>query len=78
MRELSEYERKSLRKLGESIHQGKWSNDGLVQLVELVIDFLNPVPLLQYGKENGISYNGLKKQNKAITLLNQKYIIDNE
>ena len=78
MNQLSEYEQKSLQKLGESVHQGKWSNDGLVQLVELVFDFLNPTPLLQYGKENGISYNGLKKQNKAITLLNQKYIIDNE
>lgn len=78
MRQLSEYEQKALQKLGETVHQGKWSNDGLVQLVELAFDFLHPVPLLQYGKENGISYNGLKKQNKAVKILNNKYIIDND
>ena len=33
---------------------------------------------MQYGKENGISYNGLKKQNKAVKILNNKYIIDND
>ena len=77
MKQLSQYEQNSLNKLGEAIHSGKWSNDGMVQLIEPIIDYLNPVPLLKYGKDNSISYNGLKKQNKAVKILNQKYIIDN-
>ena len=51
MEQLSEYEQLALNKLGQSIHDGKWSNTGLVQL---------------------------KKQNKAVLLFNQKYIIDNQ
>lgn len=39
MPQLTEYEQKALNKLGESIQSGKWSNDGLVQLIELVGDF---------------------------------------
>lgn len=38
---LTDYERQSLHKLGESIHSGKWSNDGLVQLIELSGGYLN-------------------------------------
>ena len=78
MTKLSEYETLALSKLGESIHDGKWSNDGLVQLVELTIEYLNPIPLQEYADNNGISYNAAKKRNVAIKILNQKYVIDNE
>ena len=78
MNNLSEYEQLALNKLGQSIHDGKWSNDGMVQLIELVKEYLNPVPMQEYANTHGLTYNGLKKQNKAIILFNQKYIIDNE
>jgi len=78
MNKLSEYEQLALNKLGQSIHDGKWSNEGLVQLIELVKDYLNPITMLEYSKKHGISYNGLKKQNKAVKILNQKFIIDNQ
>lgn len=78
MLQLSEYEKNALRKLGESIHEGKWSNEGMVQLIELTADYLNPVPLLKYAAVTGMSYNGVKKRNIAKTIINQKYIIDNE
>ena len=78
MNQLTEYEQLSLNKLGESIQSGKWSNAGLVQLIELSVSYLNPVPMLDFAKQKGISYNGLKKQKKAVKILNQKYIIDNE
>jgi hypothetical protein len=78
MSQLSEYEIKSLRKLGESIHQGKWSNDGLVQCVELCFEYLNSILISAHQKQTGLSYNGIKKQNKAKKLLGRKYIFDND
>ena len=78
MTNLSKYERLALNKLGESIQNGKWSNDGLVQLIELSIEYLNPIPLQEYADNNGISYNAAKKRNVAIKILNQKYVIDND
>ena len=35
MTQLSDYERNSLNKLGQSIIDGKWTNVGMVQLIEL-------------------------------------------
>jgi len=78
MTKLSEYERLALNKLGESIQNGKWSNDGLVQLIELSIEYLNPISLQKYADNNEISYNAAKKRNVAIKILNQKYVIDND
>ena len=78
MTNLSKYERLALNKLGESIQNGKWSNDGLVQLIELSIEYLNPIPLQEYADNNGISYNAEKKRNVAIKILKQKYVIDND
>ena len=78
MTNLSKYERLALNKLGESIQNGKWSNDGLVQLIELSIEYLNPIPLQEYADNNEISYNAAKKRNVAIKILNQKYVIDND
>jgi len=64
MNEISEYEQFALNKLGQTIHEGKWSNDGLVQLIELIKEYLNPVPMQEYANKHGISYNGLKNKIK--------------
>lgn len=78
MRKLSEYEENSLNKLGGAIQSGKWSNDGLVQCVELCFDFLNPILISEYQKQTGLSYNGIKKRDVATKILGRKYIFDNE
>lgn len=78
MTQLTEYETKSLQKLGEAIHHGKWSNEGLVQLIELVGTFLNPKSIQQYADGKGKSYNGIKKTKPIRIILGHKYIIDNE
>jgi hypothetical protein len=78
MKKLSEYEQLALNKLGESIHDGKWSNEGLVQLIELSRGFLNLITLQEYADKNKISYNGAKKRNISIELFGQKYVIDND
>ena len=59
--QLTDYETQSLNKLGESIQSGKWSNEGLVQLIELIGDFLNLQAIPDYCKANQITYNGAKK-----------------
>ena len=78
MTQLSEYETLSIQKLEQSIFENKWSNEGLVQLIELVEDYLNPVPIQKYADNTGKSYNGIKKTKKITILLGHKFIIDNE
>lgn len=78
MNQISQYEQNSLNKLGKTIHSGKWSNAGLVQLVELALIYLNPITLQQYAKKEKITYNGALKRKLHIKILGIKYIIDNE
>jgi hypothetical protein len=78
MNKISEYESIALKKLGESIHQGKWSNDGLVQLIELAGDYLNLQTIPDYSKSRKISYNGVKKTRDIRTIKGIKFVIDND
>jgi len=77
MTQISEYEKLSLNKLGESIQRGKWSSDGLVQLIELAGDFLNLQTIPDYAKSNNLSYNGVKKSRTIRKIHNVKFVIDN-
>ena len=58
MNQLTQYERDSLNKLGQSIQLGKWSNTGLVQLIELAGMYLNIKTIPDYAKDQRITYNG--------------------
>ena len=75
--QLSEYEQKSINKLGESIHAGKWSNEGMVKLIELVGEYLNPLSIQEFADNRHISYQASRKH-KQIILFRQKFIIDND
>jgi len=75
--QLSEYEQKAINKLGESIHLGKWSNQGMVKLIELVSDYLNPLTIQEYADAHGISYQAARKHRQT-EILRQKRIIDND
>ena len=77
MNQLSEYEKLSLIKLEKSIYENKWSNDGLVQLIELIREYLQPIPIQKFADKTGKSYNGIKKTKKITILLGHKFIIDN-
>lgn len=80
MNKLSEYELLALNKLGQSIFDGKWSNDGLVELIKLCGNHLNLQTISDYAKENDMSYPGAQKDTKYrknIDLFNVKFIIDN-
>lgn len=78
MTQLTDYERLALNKLGESIHNGKWSNDGLVQLIILLGEYLNLQTIPNYCKDHNITYSGAKKFRKVTEIFKTKYIIDNE
>lgn len=78
MSELTQYERDSLNKLGQSIQEGKWSNAGLVQLIELAGMYLNIKTIPDYAKDQRITYNGAIKRIRPITIFNVKFIIDNQ
>lgn len=75
--ELSNYETNILNKLGTSIQEGKWSNDGLVQLIEVCGSFLNIKTIPRYAKENSLSYNGVKNHRTVKKIFNVKFVIDN-
>ena len=78
MNQLSEYQQNALNKLGESIQSGKWNNDGLVQLIEVVADFLNLQTIPDYAKSKNLSYNGVKKTREIREIKGVKFVIDNE
>jgi len=77
MNQLTQYERDSLNKLGQSIQSGKWSNTGLVQLIELTGMYLNIKTIPDYAKDQRITYNGAKNRQKTTEIFGVKFIIDN-
>lgn len=78
MNKLSEYESLSISKLGKSIVEGKWTNDGLVQLIELAGDYLNLQTIPDYAKARKLSYNGVKKTRVIRKIKGVKFVIDND
>jgi hypothetical protein len=76
--QISDYESNALNKFCESVQNDKWSNEGIVQLIELAGSFLNLKSIQDYADYVGKSYNGIKKTKKITVLFNNKYIIDND
>jgi hypothetical protein len=63
----------------EFTEAGRLSNSELVELLKLIQDYLNLRPLIEFGKENKISYPGLLKSKRfeVVEFLNKKWVIDN-
>lgn len=78
MTQLTEYEYKSLDKLGQSIQDGKWSNEALVQLIELAGDYLNIQTIPNAARSCNMSYNGVKKTKSVKQIFGVKFIIANQ
>ena len=75
---MTEYEINSLNKLGQAIEAGKWSNDGLVQLIKLSGAHLNLMTIPVYAEVHNMSYPGVRDYRKIEKLFNVKFVIDNE
>ena len=76
--QLTDYERNAINKLGQSVQEGKWSNDGLVQLIKLSGEHLNLMTIPVYAELHNMSYAGVKKCRNIIKLFNVKFVIDNK
>ena len=69
---------KILNRLSELIETNQLNNADLVQIIEHVGGYLNLETISDYAKKNNISYNGVKKCRKTMTLFNVKFVIDND
>ena len=74
MLQLTDYESKSLENFEKAIIEGKFSEAALVQFFELTGMYLNVQSPAEYARKNGITYNGMKKQNKIRSVNGIKYI----
>lgn len=75
---LTKYELDNLEKFEKSIIDGKFSNESLVQFIELSAMYLNLQTIPNYCKSNKISYNGAKRYRTVKEIIGVKFIIDNE
>lgn len=78
---LSDYEELSLKKLDEAIKSERWSNEGLVQLIELAGAYLNIFSVPDYKDARKISDVAARKDTatrKNRTIFNTKFVIDND
>ena len=53
-------------------------NNGLVQICELCGSMLNLKTISKYAKDNGKSYNGVKKFRQVVKIFDVKFVVDNE
>lgn len=63
--------------LSNRIENGELTNDDMVQLIELLGDYLNLQTIPEYAKANNLSYNGVKKFRTIKQIFNVKFVIDN-
>lgn len=63
--------------LAKRIESGDVDNYGMVQIIELVGSYLNLRTIPNYAKENGKSYNGVKKHRNIVKIFDVKFVIDN-
>ena len=76
--QLTDYEKKVLKRLEELIYNGQLSNNFMVQNMNLLKEYLNPVSIQTYADEEEISYNGAKKRAvQKIELDGKLFIINN-
>jgi hypothetical protein len=64
--------------LFDKMQLGDFTNDDLVQFIELAGMFLNLKTITQYKECNKMSYNGVKNHRYIKEIFNVKFVIDNE
>ena len=65
-----------VHRIDELAMQGVFSNDQLVQIIELLGGYLNLMTISEYAKSHNLSYNGVKNNRQIINLFGNKYVID--
>jgi len=74
--QLTDYELKAIIKLRTTIMQGKWSNEGLLSLLKLILsdDGLNVKTVANAAKELGKSTQYLRTTDKCFKVDNTQFI----
>ena len=75
---MTKYEQDSITKLEKAIFEGRWSNAGMVELIKLIFNYLNPISLQDYAKNEGISYPGALKRNVHVSFLGRRFFLNND
>lgn len=75
---ISSNGQKLLSFLDEKMYDGSFTNEDLVRFIESVGKYLGLQTLPDYGKENNMSYNGVKKFREVKEILGVKFVIDND
>ena len=74
--QLTDYEKNSITKLDDAICEGRFSKDGMIQIIELIGSYLEPMTISDYAKTNKLSYNGVKKFRKTTKIFGVKFVIN--
>lgn len=64
--------------LDKKMLEGVFSNDDLVQFIEVTGQYLGLMTIPNYQKVNKKSYNGVKNHRHIQTIFNVRFVIDNE
>ena len=78
MSKMTENTTKLINFIGNKLHNGELDNNSLVQFFELCGSYSNLMTISDYANKHKMSYNGVKKFRKVITLFNVKFVIDND
>jgi len=76
--QMTEKERITLEKFGKFTQESNTSNDFLVELIQQAGSFLNLRTIPNYAKQEGMSYEGVRKFRNVTEIFNVKFVIDNE
>lgn len=57
---------------------GELNNDSLLQLFEVMGQYLNLQTIPEYAKRTGLTYNGVKSTRMIKEIFGVKFVIDNE
>lgn len=78
MSTCTEKGRKLIDFVSEKFENNELTNEDMVQLIECAGMYLNLQTIPDYSKRWNMSYNGVKKFRKIVTLFNVKFVTDNE
>lgn len=80
MSQLSDYELRSLNKFCKAVEEEKWSNEGLIQLIERCGSFLNLESVPDFSASNKISDRAARNDTatrKNRKIFNVNFVYDN-
>ena len=78
IRNITEKGKKLCDFVTEKTMNGEFTNEDLIQFIEVAGCFLNIKTISDYAKENNLSYNGAKYFRKTVLIFNTRFIIDND